>query len=82
MKLSPIARASSSAAYSDCVGSRVSEKYYAASRLLRSATLGVRRIWVDFACFLSSIDFEQKKSVYGQCLSSQGMKRSESLNSL
>lgn len=38
VKLSPIARASSSAAYSDCVGSCVSEKYYAASRLLRSAT--------------------------------------------
>lgn len=37
---------------------------------------------LEFACFLSSIGFQQKKSVYGQCLSSKGMKRSESLNSL
>lgn len=36
------------------------KKYYAASRLLWSATVGVRRIWVDFTCFLSSIDFRQK----------------------
>lgn len=35
-----------------------------------------------FACFHSSIDFRQKKSVYGQCLPSEGKKRSESLNSL
>lgn len=45
VKLSPTARASSSAAYSDCVSSHVSEQIYAASRLLRSAT--------SCACLLS-----------------------------
>lgn len=81
VKLSPIAHASSSAAYSDCISSLVRKK----SPLLGSCDLllCVHRMRVDiFACFHSSIGHQQIKSVYGQCLSSKGMKRSESLNSL
>lgn len=54
-----------------CQLSCFGNKNLAASRLLRSATWCASNFGWTLLGFLSSIDFQQKKSVYGQCLSSK-----------